>query len=848
MQMTPWFLPLVDLIPARVYMKTTDGRFLFMNRACRESLRLPENASFEELTDESFFEEALALDWRREEQSVVGDGECICCNRFEVEKWKDGRVSYVRTWKYAVHGPEGLVIFGVSYDVTPEYDVDSRYRAAVAAANDGFWYRDLETGDTWLSKRWKEILGYTEGEFVDSFESVLNHVVENDRDRFLESVRGLEQSNAETYDIEFQMSRKDGTCCQIRSRGMKGIDPLTGHQFIAGSHTDITKSRSTERFLERIVDAVPGFIFCKDRQRRFTFVNRAVCDAFGKSQDELIGKRDDEVLSKLTPEEISQFRQKDLEVIEDGKVVQVEETFQSISGDLVYLQTVKRPADEHLVLNGREITIIGVSTDVTSKVLERERAKAAIEVERSRLETILDSLPVGVFLRTPSRPFAFANQYLRNVFRDTDFDDSQLSLADVVGNEAATQIEREDSRIFQESITAEDIWRNIDVGGATRAFVVSKFLLPEAVEPLLCGVLKEMTDILLVEAERSQSKILLKTMIDAVRACIFAKDADLKYIAVNRAFLRRHGFKTEDEVIGKRDSDFNSNDDAVAYRTIDQQVIATGIAMEWFVESQHIDGIESRIETSKYPLVNESGKVIGVVGIYDEADRIDRIKAMGAHSAASRIGVCLHRWIRLLENAIEDLDDVAESRQLTHLHEICDYMSNSFRQMEMVSELVNWQTNRVSVQQTLKQLERLFREKPVAVLPPPTEIFASCDRHRLVASLIALVDNSLRHGINGLDVGRVYVGARSSQADEFDGVLFFVDDTGYGFDPSSTTLVAASPESLYAIGFGLELVREFVRRCNGEVRFSDSEFKKECGGRIGCRVEVFVPVRPRASQ
>lgn len=45
-------------------------------------------------------------------------------------------------------------------------------------------------------------------------------------------------------------------------------------------------------------DAIDEMIFIKDPQLRYIFVNKALCDFFQKTKDEIYGKKDEELMSK----------------------------------------------------------------------------------------------------------------------------------------------------------------------------------------------------------------------------------------------------------------------------------------------------------------------------------------------------------------------------------------------------------------------------------------------------------------------------------------------------------------------------------------------------------------------
>jgi PAS domain S-box-containing protein len=68
-----------------------------------------------------------------------------------------------------------------------------------------------------------------------------------------------------------------------------------------GVSIDVTERKQAEEtlekqraFLRRLIDIDPNFIFAKEREGRFTLVNRAVADAYGTTVEDLLGKTDAE--------------------------------------------------------------------------------------------------------------------------------------------------------------------------------------------------------------------------------------------------------------------------------------------------------------------------------------------------------------------------------------------------------------------------------------------------------------------------------------------------------------------------------------------------------------------------
>jgi PAS domain S-box-containing protein len=96
----------------------------------------------------------------------------------------------------------------------------------------------------------------------------------------------------------------------------------------------------------------------------------------------------------------------------------------------------------------------------------------------------------------------------------------------------------------------------------------------------------------------------------------FVKDEQGRFMAANTATCVRCGIKGERELIGSTDADFLPPEVARAYREDDKKVIRSGKPLinrlELFYDEQH------RLDwflTTKLPLRDRRGKVIGVIGV-----------------------------------------------------------------------------------------------------------------------------------------------------------------------------------------------------------------------------------------
>jgi PAS domain S-box-containing protein len=129
---------------------------------------------------------------------------------------------------------------------------------------------------------------------------------------------------------------------------------------------------------------------------------------------------------------------------------------------------------------------------------------------------------------------------------------------------------------------------------------------------------------------------------------VFVKDRDSRFLLVSAGWLASFapGCSLE-EVIGKTDFDIFSRPHAVAKLEDEQRVLATGQPMLAKVERETFpDRPDAWVSTTKLPLLDEHGEIIGTWGIsHDITAQIDAEKALAASYEQLRASERQHRML-----------------------------------------------------------------------------------------------------------------------------------------------------------------------------------------------------------
>ncbi|MFO1195278.1 MAG: ATP-binding protein, partial [Rhodoferax sp.] len=124
------------------------------------------------------------------------------------------------------------------------------------------------------------------------------------------------------------------------------------------------------------------------------------------------------------------------------------------------------------------------------------------------------------------------------------------------------------------------------------------------------------------------SRSVLQSVVDTAPMRVFWKDRSLRYLGCNPLFARDAGVANPAELVGQDDHALVWRANAEAYRLDDEAVMTTGQPKLAYEEPQTTpDGSTIWLRTSKVPLRDGAGSVIGVLGVYDDITDIKRNQA-----------------------------------------------------------------------------------------------------------------------------------------------------------------------------------------------------------------------------
>ncbi|MCL4540353.1 MAG: PAS domain S-box protein [Bacteroidetes bacterium] len=115
-----------------------------------------------------------------------------------------------------------------------------------------------------------------------------------------------------------------------------------------------------------------------------------------------------------------------------------------------------------------------------------------------------------------------------------------------------------------------------------------------------------------------ESQQMMKTVLDTVPVRVFWKDREGRYIGCNLPFALDSGLQSPEDVVGKDDFQMGWKEQAELYRADDRQVMESGKPKLGYEEPQTSGNATRWLRTSKVPLRNDAGEIIGILGSYED--------------------------------------------------------------------------------------------------------------------------------------------------------------------------------------------------------------------------------------
>ncbi|MCB1908955.1 MAG: response regulator [Rhodocyclaceae bacterium] len=366
----------------------------------------------------------------------------------------------------------------------------------------------------------------------------------------------------------------------------------------------------------------------------------------------------------------------------------------------------------------------------------------------------------------------------------------------------------------------------------------------------------------------NESHNFLLTIIDTAPVRIFWKDRELRYLGCNVSFARDAGFESPKELLGKSDFEMLWSEMAARYRADDAAVIASGVPRLNFEEPLPTAGGGTIwLRTSKVPLRDWHGQIVGVLGIFEDVTESKRAReelheyrqkleervqertlelskakelAEAANRAKSAFLANMSHEIRTPLNAMFGMAHMLKREGLSesqhrHLQQLKDAGSHLLSVINAVLDLSKIEAGKLALEDGEVEVGRIVGEVAALIddaarskgLEVRTHVSGGADRLRGDATrLRQALTNFATNAVKFTEHGSISIGARlEAQPAKQVKVRFEVADTGIGIQTTSVERLFNAFEQADnsttrrygGTGLGLAITRQLAQLMGGEV-------------------------------
>ncbi len=285
--------------------------------------------------------------------------------------------------------------------------------------------------------------------------------------------------------------------------------------------------------------------------------------------------------------------------------------------------------------------ILETGREVRREIVERAQAEEALVASRALYHSLVENLPAGVFRKEASGRFVFVNEWFCrlkgatadrilgstvNELIDRSASDPQSRWQLEIGNHGNT--DHEEIMSTGRTVELEEIYLQPD--GSSRYFQVIKaaVLGPDGAIVGSQGILFDITALKSAEAALSETSALLERLLENTTDYIYFKDLQSRFTRFSKSMLGVFGLSEPAELMGRSDLDFFVEDYARLTFESEQRIIGEDRPLLGVVENQIFkDGRESWTLSSKMPLRDEAGRIIGTFGISKDITKMKQGEA-----------------------------------------------------------------------------------------------------------------------------------------------------------------------------------------------------------------------------
>jgi PAS domain S-box-containing protein len=336
--------------------------------------------------------------------------------------------------------------------------------------------------------------------------------------------------------------------------------------------------------------------------------------------------------------------------------------------------------------------------------------------------------------------------------------------------------------------------------------------------------IRDITDRIHAEEALDREQRLLKVLMDNIPDHIYFKDVNSRFLTINRSLAESFHLSDPDQVAGKTDFDFFTEEHAIQAYNDEQKIIKTGKPVIGIEEKETWSRYEPTwVSTTKMPLIDKDGNIIGTFGISrDITER--KLAEEQIKKNLKEKEILIRELYHRTKNNMQVISSIlrlrARSLKNTQLIKAFKEIESKILSMALVHQKLyesqdlsqlNLKNYIISLIALIKQLYSEFMSH-ITIHSNMKDIFVLIDTATPLGLVVnELITNAILHAFPNGRRGEIQVNLDVSRGNAF---VLEISDNGIGLPESF--------DSEKNIHLGLQTVFDLIEeQLNGKIRFKN---------------------------
>lgn len=529
---------------------------------------------------------------------------------------QDGSYRWIQDDGRVIRDPQGAPaeIIGSLTDITEQKaaadalkESETRFRNLVNSQGEGVVTTDAEYRFTLANPAAEALLGVWPGQLLGK--KLADFLVPADQATLAQHLELRKAGKKSSYEVEIVAAT--GEHRHLLVTGTPQTDPSGCYCGSFVIFRDITRRKQAERALREsqryqraILDNIPDPAWLKDPQGRYLVLNQPLVKIFGLGPGGVPGKAPGGATAELA----SPLEDEGRRALKERISVRAERRLKDAAGGERWFDTIESPVlDEKGTVTG----VVGIARDIT----ERKRVEEKLVLQTSALEAAAN----GIVITNLEGKIEWVNPAFTQL--------TGYTAAEAVGSKISIlKSGRQDAAFYRrmwEAILRGEVWqgevvnRRKDGSEYCEEMIITPVRDHTGAVRRFVAIKQDISSRKQTEEALARERDLLRTLMENSPDLIYFKDAESRFLRCSRTLAGRFGLENPDDAVGKTDFDFFSREHAQPAFDDERQIILTGEPIVGKVEEEFWkdQAKTTWVLTSKLPLRNAEGKIVGTFGL-----------------------------------------------------------------------------------------------------------------------------------------------------------------------------------------------------------------------------------------